>query len=105
MGIFSQKRKGCRSKYQTLELEKDALEVQVTIMEGEKRDFEDKIATLELQKSTAIRQVEELRAQVEELVAQRGSFEAQLKIKNERKPDITPFHDQSCIIQRTIHQL
>ena len=56
----------------------------MTIMEGEKKDFEDKIAGLESQKSTAIRQVEELRAQVEKLVMQRGYFEAQLKILNDR---------------------
>ena len=36
--------------YQDLELEKDALEVSVTIMEGEKKDIEDTILELETQK-------------------------------------------------------
>ena len=58
--------------------------VQVTIMEGEKKDFEDKIVELELYKYATIHQVGEIRAQVEELVARRGSCESQLKIANER---------------------
>ena len=37
-------------------------------MEGEKKNLEDKIAELELQKSTTSRQVEEIISQVEELV-------------------------------------
>ena len=36
--------------YQDLELEKDALEVSVTIMEGEKKYIEDNILELETQK-------------------------------------------------------
>ena len=34
--------------YQDLEIERNALVVQMTIMEGEKKDFENKIAELEL---------------------------------------------------------
>ena len=36
-----------QKKYQYLETDKDALVVQMTIMEGEKRDMEDKVAELE----------------------------------------------------------
>ena len=75
------------------------------IIEGEKKDFEDKIAELELQKSAAIRQLGELGAKVEELVTQRESFEAQLKIENERQLDITHFCNQAYIIRRKIHQV
>ena len=47
-------------EYQTLELEKDALEVQVIIMEGEEKDFEDKSLELESQKYVANKQAGEL---------------------------------------------
>ena len=36
-----------QKEYQDLETDRDALVVQMTIMEGEKKDFEDKIAELE----------------------------------------------------------
>ena len=87
-----------QKEFQDLEIDRDSLVVQMTIMEGEKKDFEEKIAELEWHKSAAIRQVGELRTQVEELVAQRGYFEAQLSIENDRQLDITPFHDQAYII-------
>ena len=47
--------------YQYLELEKDALEASVTIMEGEKKDFKDNILELEAHKSAANRKMRELR--------------------------------------------
>ena len=56
-------------EYQDLVTERDELVVQMTIMDGEKGDFEDNIVGLESHKSTTIHQVEEMRAQVEELVA------------------------------------
>ena len=34
---------------------------------------------------------------------QNRSLETQLKTTNERQPDITPFHDQACLIRRKIH--
>ena len=92
--------------YQVLELEKDALEVSVTIMEGEKKDFEDKILELEAQKSAVNRQAGELRTRVDqELEAQNRELEIQLKIANERHLDITSFCDQACMIWRKIHQV
>ena len=87
-----------------MEIEKDALYVQVIIMEGEKKDFEARISELESRESAANQQVGELKTQVEELVVQKGSLENQLKIANEKKQDITHFRDQACKIRRKIHQ-
>ena len=42
-------------EYQDLEIEKDALEILVTFMEGEKKDLEDNILELEAHKSIANR--------------------------------------------------
>ena len=47
--------------YQYLELEKDALDISIIIMEGEKKYLEDKFLELEAQKYAANKQVEELR--------------------------------------------
>ena len=47
----------------------------------------------------------ELKTQVEELVAQNGSLDNQVKIANELKQDITPFRDQACKIQKKMHQV
>ena len=91
--------------YQDLELEKDALEVSVTIMEVEKKDLEDKILKLEAHKYEANRQMGELRTHVEEMEVHNRSLETQLKTTNGRKPDITPFRDQACLIWRKIHQV
>ena len=91
-------------EYQNLELEKDTLEVQVTIMEGEKKYFQDKILELESNKSMASKQARELRTRVKELEAQNREMEIQLKIANERNPDITSFCDQSFMIRKNIHQ-
>ena len=38
------------------------------------------------------------------MVEKKGSLENQLKIANEKKKDITPFHDQAYKIRRKIHQ-
>ena len=82
----------------------NTLEVSVTIMEGEKKYFEDKILELEAQKSTTNRQPGDLRTWVKELEVQNQSLETQLKTTNERNPDITPFHDQAFLIRRKNHQ-
>ena len=70
--------------YQDLELEKGALELSVTIMEGEKKYLEDKILELEAQKYAPYRKMGELITQVEELEVQNISLETQLKTTNER---------------------
>ena len=44
-----------QKEYQDLEIEKDALELSVTIMEGDKKDLEDKILELEAHKSAVNR--------------------------------------------------
>ena len=54
-----------------------------TIIDGEKKDFENKISELEARKSAADRQAEEIRTQVGELQAQNSSLETQLKTTNE----------------------
>ena len=51
-------------------------------MEGEKRDFEAKISELESRESVVSQQVGELKTQVEDLVAQKGSLENQINIAN-----------------------
>ena len=75
------------------------------IMEGEKKYFEDNISELESRESATSQQMEELRTQVEELVAQKGSLEAQIMVENEGQLDITPFRAQACTIRRNIHQV
>ena len=79
------------------------MNVQLAIMEGERKDFEARISHLESSKSEESQQVEELKTRVEELVEQKGSMENQLKTANEKKQEITPFCDQTCKIQRKIH--
>ena len=74
-------------------------------MEGGKKYFEDKILELESQKSVANKHAGELRTLVEELEAHNRYMETQLKIANERHPDITSFCDQSCMIRRNIDQV
>ena len=91
--------------YQYLELEKEALELSTTIMEGEKRDFEGKISELEAQKSAACKQTWELRTRVEELEEQNRILENQLKAASERQCDITPFRNHAFLIQRNMHQV
>ena len=91
--------------YQDLELEKEALELSTTIMEGEKKDFEDKISELEAHKSAASRQTGEIKTREEELEEQNIILDNQLKKANERQPDMTPFHVQSCLILRNMHQV
>ena len=74
-----------------MESEKDSLTLLVTIMEGENKYFENKVAELETQKSATSKQEEELNSQVVELEAGKNSLEIQLKEENERQLDITPF--------------
>ena len=81
-----------------MEIDNDALDVHVIIMEGERKDFEARISKLELREPTMSQQVGELKNQVEELVAPKGFIENKIKISNERQHDITPFHDQAYII-------
>ena len=92
-------------EYQNLELEKDTLQVQVTIMEGEEKYFEDKILELESWKFAENRQAGELRTQVEVLEAWNRELETHLKLATKRNPGITSFCDQACMIQRKIHQV
>ena len=71
-----------------------------TITEGEKKDLENKISELEVQKAATNRQAEEINAQVVELEAQKNSLEIQLKAANEQQIDITPFREQALLIRR-----
>ena len=48
-------------------MEKDALELSVTIMEGEKKYIEDKILELEAHKSAANKQAGEMRFHAEKM--------------------------------------
>ena len=72
-----------QNDYQDLELEKDSLVLLDTIIDGEKKEFENKISELEAWKSATDRQAEEIRTQVGELEAQNSSLETQLKTTNE----------------------
>ena len=85
-----------------MEIEKDSLEVQVMILEGETKDSESKISELESIEFATHQQMGELRNQEEELVTQKGSLESQLKVENERQIDVTPFCAQACTIRRNI---
>ena len=75
------------------------------IMDGEKKDLEEKVLELEIQKFAVNKQAEELRTWAKELEAQNKSLETQLKTTTERQPDIIPFCDQACSIWRNIHQV
>ena len=55
--------------YQVLELEKEALVLSNTIIDGEKKDREGNISGLEAQRATTDKQAEELKAQVVDLEA------------------------------------
>ena len=81
-----------------METDKEAMNVQLVIMEGERNDFEARISQLEPRESVKSQQVEELKTQVEELVKQKESPENKLKIANKKKQDITLFCDQACKI-------
>ena len=78
-----------------METKKDALDVQVVIMEGEKKDFEERTSEIEAHKYATDRQIGELRTRVDELEEQNEILENQLKAANERHPNITPFHDRA----------
>ena len=82
--------------YKVLESEKDALILSVAITEGEKRDLESKISELEMQKDTTNKRIEELETQ-------NSLLEKQIKLENEKQPDITPFCSQACLLQRKIN--
>ena len=69
----------------------------ITIVEGEKKEFENKISRLEAQKSVTNRQAEELRDRVGDLETRNNSLETQLKTTNERQLDITPFREQALL--------
>ena len=56
------------SEGHTLETEKEAMNVQLVIIKGEKNDFEERISQLELRESTETQQVEKLKTRIEELV-------------------------------------
>ena len=66
-----------------METKKDSLEVQVMILEGEKKDFEAKILELESRESATCQEMGEFRTRVGELVTQNKSLEAHLKVENE----------------------
>ena len=51
-----------------MEIEKEAMNVQLVIMEGERNYFEPRISQLESRESAASQHIEELKARVEELV-------------------------------------
>ena len=53
--------------YKVLEGETDSLELLVTIMEGVKKDLEDKVSELEAQKSAVNKQEKEMRTRAEKL--------------------------------------
>ena len=55
------------SEYQILETEKEAMNVQSVIMEGERNDFEARISQLESKEFVAIHWIEELVNQKESL--------------------------------------
>ena len=86
--------------YQVLESEKEALVLSNTIIEGEKKDLENKISELEVQNPATDRQAEELNAWVVELEARNNSFKIQLKEANERQVDTTPLREQALLIRR-----
>ena len=48
------------NEYHTLEIEKEAMNFQLVIMEGERNDFETKISQLESRESVASKHVKEL---------------------------------------------
>ena len=75
------------------------------LWKGRKWILEDKILELEAQNCATNRQEGDPRTLVEELEAQNRSLETQLKTANERHPEITPFHDQACIIRRKTHEV
>ena len=62
-----------------MEEEKDSLELSNTIMDGEKNDLESKIAELEVQRSIANKQTEELKVRVAKIEAHNNSLEVLLK--------------------------
>ena len=75
--------------YQILEAEKDALELSKTILGGEKKDLERKMAKMEVQRFATDKQEEESKFRVAELYTQNSSLEVLLKATNEQKMDIT----------------
>ena len=94
-----------KKAYQALEKEKEALELSNAIIEGEKKDFENKVSELEAQKSVTDRKAKELRSRVGDMEAQNSSLETQLKIANERQVYITPFQEKAFLIRRKIYQV
>ena len=81
-----------------MESGKVALTLSIEITEGEKRDLEGKFSELEKQKSIANKRTEEL----EDL---NSLLEEKLKVFKEKQLDLIPFHSQSYLMQRKIHQV
>ena len=76
-----------------------------TIIDGEKKDLEDKISYLEAKKGVDDKKAKELKAQVEELEAQNNSLETWLKEENERQVDITPLREHAFQMRRETYQV
>ena len=81
-----------------METKKEALNLQLMIMEGDKNDFESRIYQLESREIVANQHIEELKIQVGELVERKESLMKQLELANKKKKDITPLCDQACKI-------
>ena len=60
---------------------------------------------LEAERSTINKQADEMRTREEEMEVHNQSLQTYLNTTIERQHDITPFHDQACLIQRNIHQV
>ena len=71
--------------YRIMEIEKDALNVYLIIMEGEKNDFEAWISQIDSRDSAANQQVEELKTRVEELVKEKESLVEKLELVEKKR--------------------
>ena len=74
-----------------METKKEALNVQLMIMEGDKNDFEAQIYQLESREIVANQQIEELKIQVGELVERKESLMKKLDLDDKKRKEITHF--------------
>lgn len=87
-----------------LDEEKEALVVQVQILEGEKNDIEAETTQLKSNQLVADQQVQELKVKVEELEKEIGALTERLETTHNRKPDMSLLCDEACkVLEQMYH--
>ena len=67
--------------------------------------MENKVAELELQKTTAEQKVKQYETQVAALEAQKDSLEVLLKVENEKRTDIETLTKHALMLRNKIYQM